>query len=186
VLATDVPPVLELLRHNVEQNVAALPWSTGRIDIRELDWTVLPESWTWNNPSTIATHGTVAENSASAHVHPHFDLVITADTLYQPTLTQPLLRSLHHLITMTSSSFPPTSDSSSSRTRCYVALERRDPALIDAALNSAQQEFGFTCDRVPPRKLAKAMKEAALNWEKDDWDGVEIWELSLPNSSAQI
>ena len=61
----------------------------------------------------------------------------------------------------------------------YICLERRDPGLIDYALSEARDMWNFTVERVPHKKVVKTMDKGGVRWDKDDWDGVEIWKLSL-------
>jgi predicted nicotinamide N-methyase len=175
VVATDVPLVLPILSENLDHNIPLLPLAAGSVVVRELDWTVLPENWSWTHPLSIASQGaptSLTDESSAKDLSPPFDLIITADTLYHDELVAPLLRTLHHLVLLSPGS------------KCLLALERRDPALIDRAIAAARQDWAFTCSRVPPRRLAKAMARAGLEWAKEDWDGVELWELSLPVKKA--
>jgi protein N-lysine methyltransferase METTL21D len=173
-LATDVPLVLPTLTSNINQNKGYLPLTAGALVICELDWTVPPEKWTWSGSHSIASLEVLplANESIQDTPRPPFDLIITADTLYHDELVAPLLRTLHHLVSISSLPNRPSP-------KCFVALERRDPALIDRALASAREDWAFACERVPPRKLVKAMVRAGLQWAKEDWEGLEIWELSL-------
>jgi hypothetical protein len=180
-LATDVPLVLPILTENIYQNRMLLPSAAGVLAIRELDWTVPPQEWSWSGVRSIASpHALDPANGDPIPntLLPPFDLIITADTLYHDELIPPLLRTLHHLVSVSSIPDRPAP-------KCFVALERRDPALIDRALKSAREEWAFACERVPLRKLVKAMARADLKWAKEDWDGVEIWELSLPAKKSR-
>lgn len=106
---------------------------------------------------------------------PPFDLIISSDTLYSPEITHPLLRTLHALsrssisATGTSNRSPPV----------YLCLERRDPELIDRALTEARDTFDFLAQRVPHRKLARALERGGAIWDKNDWEGIELWKLTL-------
>lgn len=147
----------------------------------ELDWTVPPEEWSWSGTQPIASQqilGFQDSKTISDMPMPPFDLIITADTLYHDELINPLLRTLHHLVSISSGPDGPPP-------KCLIALERRDPVLIDRALTSARKDWGFACERVPPRKLVKAMARAKLQWAKEDWDGVEIWELYLSEKKSR-
>jgi hypothetical protein len=150
--------------------------------VKELDWTVSPEQWKWHHPTTVTSVDKgpdidqgisfdSTEDSTVQHQKPPFDLIVTTDTLYHTALVTPLLRSLKHLVT--------SSTVGRSAPRCLVALERRDPPLITAALNEARDSWDFKCERVPQRKIVRAMERAEMRWKKEDWEGVEIWELSL-------
>ncbi|KAG9101671.1 hypothetical protein FRC06_002736 [Ceratobasidium sp. 370] len=146
VVATDAhPAVLSLLEQNVRRNNSDLP---GTIQVCKLDWCVPPEEWDLANVTTRP-----------------FDLVLTADTLYSPHLIPHLLRTLRYL------ACPPGSAS----ILTYIAFERRDPALIDAALASLPDPT-----RIPHRKLAKSMHATGWgDWDADDWAGVEVWKTLL-------
>lgn len=116
-----------------------------------------------------------AEHSEE-RLDPPFDMIISADTMYEPSLVEPLLRTLHHLSQLSINSAkraPPV----------YLCVERRDPALIDQALASARDTWKFTVERIPQRKITKAMEKGGLVWEPEDWDGVEIWKLNLRNTA---
>ncbi|KII89216.1 hypothetical protein PLICRDRAFT_40849 [Plicaturopsis crispa FD-325 SS-3] len=179
VLATDVPAVIStVLTRNVEHNTPLLsPDSAGSIQIRELDWTVPPEEWRWDNDSAIASATSPpAAPSTAGQLRPPFDLIITSDTLYSPSLIDPLLRTLHALAVQSFTSRPPP---------IYVCIERRDPALIDTALARARDTWGFTTERISQGKVSRAMsRHGGIKWAKDDWDGVEVWKLVLQRSSA--
>lgn len=184
VLATDVPNVITtVLSQNIAQNAAVLPAGSGCIEIRELDWTVTPEKWSWDNDRVIASAS--CENSPGAsnlqfaslqaecslqRTGPPFDLIVTSDTVYSPELAQPLLRTLHTLCSL----------SRTPHTRCppiYLCIERRDPALIDRTLAEAKDVWGFTVVRIPHRKVVKAMDKGGVKWD-EEWEGIEIWKLT--------
>lgn len=118
---------------------------------------------------------------ADGFLGPPFDLIISSDTLYSPEITHPLLRTLHAL---SSCSISATGTSSSPRSPpVYLCIERRDPVLIDRALAEARETFDFVAERVPHRKLAKALERGGAVWDKSDWEGIELWKLTLhPNS----
>jgi len=124
---------------------------TGNVHVAELDWT-----WDVDRVTTA--------------VKLPFDMIISADTVYSPDIIQPLLRTIHAV----------SVSSAPRRPLIYLAVERRDPALIDRALSEARETWGFRVERVPHKKLVKAMAKAALHWDREDWDGVEIWKLVPP------
>lgn len=167
VVATDTRAVLSsVLQHNIDSNRHNLPEGSGTIQTRELDWTVDPARWTWSHPTVIASHDYTDSDTPTDTLHPPFDLILTADTLYSPQLVRPLLRVLHAL-TVTHS------------TPIYLALERRDPHLIDDALQQAHELWSFSVQRVPHKKVTKALVRAGCHWNRVDWEGVEIWKLVL-------
>ncbi|CAE6418560.1 unnamed protein product [Rhizoctonia solani] len=177
VLATDAhPSVISLLTQNIQRNSQNLP---GSVQVRELDWCVPPERWDWSDPSSITS-----PRAYSDVVPRSFDLIVTADTLYVPHLTPHLLRTLDHIqaLTPVTRSSPPSSNSNQSeannnhrprRPTTLVALERRDPALIDSALALVPGSL----TRIPHKKLSKALQGVGWNWDASDWEGVEIWKI---------
>ncbi|KAG6878702.1 hypothetical protein C0993_011517 [Termitomyces sp. T159_Od127] len=171
VLATDIPPVIaSVLAPNIQNNLGRLPPASGSIQVRELDWTVPPDDWTWDHPSAVASPSASLPSSDAGLLRPPFDLICTADTVYDASLVQPLLRTLHALcIASTATRTPPV----------YLCLERRDPALVDRCLSDARHTWGFHVQQIPRRKLAKAMHKAGMNWPREDWEGIEIWKFTL-------
>ncbi|KAG6854628.1 hypothetical protein C0991_004230 [Blastosporella zonata] len=174
VLATDIPHVISsVLSPNILTNLHRLPPASGSIQVSELDWTIPPDAWIWNSPSAIASASLTTSHTNTQQ--PPFDLICTADTVYTPALIQPLLRSLHALCTLSIAAAP-----SARPPPVYLCLERRDPVLADRCLADAHDTWGFHLERIPPRKIAKAIQKAAMNWPKEDWEGIEIWKLTLP------
>ncbi|KAI0318641.1 hypothetical protein OF83DRAFT_1056493 [Amylostereum chailletii] len=180
VLATDTTHVISsTLSNNVTTNSAHLPLLSGDIQVRELDWTVPPDNWNWQHPVSIASHSfpLTPEDTATSALRPPFDLIISSDTLYTSQLVQPLFRTLH---AAASRSLTPSGRS----VPVYLCIERRDSDLIDKALADAQHIWGFSVDRIPHRKVVKAMEKGGLKWSPDQWDGVEIWKLQLKKTTA--
>ncbi|KAI0673098.1 hypothetical protein C8Q78DRAFT_969837 [Trametes maxima] len=178
VIATDLQDVVSsVLSGNVSRNRASLPSNSGSVQVRILDWTIPPDQWVWDNPYAIASSQGEKQAPAGQHgslLGPPFDLIITSDTIYSTTLVTPLLRALNGLCTASLSLLP--------ETRCppvYICIERRDPALVDHALSHARDSWNFKVDRIPHKKLAKAIEKAGAHWEKGDWEGVEIWKLAM-------
>jgi hypothetical protein len=188
VLATDIPNVIcTVLSQNIAQNAAILPPDSGSIEICELDWTVPPEKWSWNNlnDKVVASELSLSASDlklsslrSDLAIQPldlPFDLIVTADIIYSPELAQPLLRTLFALCG--------ASNRVSAHVRSppiYLCIERRDPTLIDRTLAEARGVWGFTVVRIPHRKVAKAMEKGGVEWKLEDWEGVEIWKLTLP------
>lgn len=182
VLATDHNKVLStVLQRNIDSNLASLPAHSGTIQVRELDWTVLPEKWTWDSSTAISTSlpqqpGLSSDQRPTrSTLVPPFDLIVSADTVYSLELIQPLLRTFHAICT--ASSLSPTLQNRSPP--IYLCIERRDPALVDTAFLEAQDTWGFRISRISHRRVSKAMEKHRLKWSKEDWDGVEIWKLTL-------
>ncbi|KAB5593060.1 hypothetical protein CTheo_3525 [Ceratobasidium theobromae] len=154
VLATDAhPAVLALLRRNVARNAPGL---AGSVHVRQLDWSVPPDLWDWDHPTSITAQPPSQPTSRS------FDLVITADTLYAPDLTPHLLRTITHIQAL-ATDHPVTT---------YIAFERRDPALIDAALALIPHLV-----RIPRKKLLKAVHSVGWHWQSADLHDLEVHKL---------
>ena len=157
--------------------------------MRELDWTVKPEQWNWDHPTAVASTSAHSVSSTPAdptsnlqersYPRPPFAAIISADTLYEPSLVTPLLRTLH-----TAATLSPSGPSSTRSAPVFLCVERRDPAVIDAALQEAVDVWGFTLERVPRRKLSKALERAGFaGWKAEDWEGMEVWKLVLKGDS---
>lgn len=160
VLATDTPHVCNsVLRHNIAVN---LPTTGGTIQVRELDWNVDSDKWSWNDPMHITPSGDTSDKSGSNLLAPPFDLIISSDTLYDVSLVQPFFRTVRALAASNHEAKPPL---------LLLALERRDPQLIDTALASAPVPL----TQVPMKKIRKALERAGIRWDMSDWEGVEIW-----------
>ena len=173
-LATDIPHVISsVLQKNIANNLSALPIGSGTVQLRELDWLVPPAKWTWDSETIIASnYPTIPSESKESPtlLHPPFDLIISADTVYATELVEPMLRTLHALSMLSSPShFPPI----------LLCIERRDPILVDRLLADAKGKWGFTVERIPHKKLVKAIEKSGTRWAKDEWDDVELWKLRL-------
>lgn len=175
VTATDIPPVLDsVLRPNVRAGLYQLV-NTGlavadQIHVAELDWMAAPGRWLWHPqfgfPSTKEHTNTPDTNIAA---ETHFDLILTADTIYEPSLIRPLFSTIAHLCTRQADSRPTV----------LLALERRDPAHITEALSIAQEEYSLNFKQIPVKRVRKIFDTLGdgATWSRDDWDGVEIWKL---------
>ncbi|KAI0636846.1 hypothetical protein C8Q77DRAFT_1071137 [Trametes polyzona] len=180
VVATDLHDVVSsVLSGNIARNLTQLPPDAGTVQVRVLDWSVPPDHWAWDDPQTIASSRAEKPHpavQAGSILSPPFDLVLTSDTVYSADLVTPLLRALHALCLASASApelrSPPV----------YLCLERRDPALVEHALSQARDRWSFKVDRIPHKKLAKAIEKSGARWEKGDWEGVEIWKLTLLRS----
>ncbi|KAJ7709963.1 hypothetical protein B0H17DRAFT_1030012 [Mycena rosella] len=174
IIASDLPWVISTcLAKNIESNISQLRPGAGEILVRELDWTVPPHQWLFDHPTIIAST-TCSQTPAVEQQLPHpFDIIISADTIYDMALVTPFLRTLHALCTQSVAAL-----SSSRVPVVFICLERRDPAVIDRTLQEASV-WGFTATRVAPRKVSKALVKSGIKWDKEDWDDVEIWKLSF-------
>ncbi|KAF5380904.1 hypothetical protein D9615_003887 [Tricholomella constricta] len=179
VLATDIPHVISsVLAKNIQDNLNKLPPASGTIDVRELDWTIPPDHWTWNDTTVVASASSSSLPSSDVNtplLNPPFDLICSADTVYTAALVEPLLRTFHALCTLSLAA-----SASARAPPIYLCIERRDPALVDRVLADARDTWGFTVERVPHRKLVKAMDKGGIKWPKAEWEGVEIWKFTLP------
>lgn len=169
-LATDTRNVVQsVLDSNIQANLTALPQSAGSIETRELDWTVPPDSWCWDNPLSVTS---LADSPFPGLLQPPFDLIISADTVYSHELVTPLLRTVHALCTSSHSL-------SQKHPHVLLCVERRDPELVDTLFAEARDTWGFSVDRVPSTKLAKSLDKGGLKWSRSDWEDVEVWKLRL-------
>ncbi|KAJ7285898.1 hypothetical protein C8J57DRAFT_1286154 [Mycena rebaudengoi] len=174
VITSDLPWVItKCLANNIESNLPRLiPGASGQILVRELDWTVPPDRWLWDHDTIIASQS-CSGNEQPQPLSVPFDLIVTADTVYSVSLITPLLRTIHALCTLSMSLTQRRSPT------VFICVERRDPAVVDKMLEDAKSAWGFTIVRVPPRKIPKAMEKAGIKWERQEWEGVEIWKLTL-------
>ncbi|KAJ7156031.1 hypothetical protein C8R43DRAFT_998932 [Mycena crocata] len=171
VVVTDLPWVISTcLAKNIETNLSRLPPDSGDILVRELDWTIPPDQWVWDHETIIASP--TCSPSAEQRLSSPFDLIISADTVYDLALVTPFLRTLHALCTQSLAL-------SSRAPVVFICLERRDPAVIDQTLSDATSIWGFTTTRIASSKLSKALGKSGLKWDKEDWDGVELWKLTF-------
>ncbi|KAF9652829.1 hypothetical protein BDM02DRAFT_3160237 [Thelephora ganbajun] len=172
VVATDLPNVIDsVLSQNVSNNAHL---TAGTIHVRELDWVAKPEQWSWTDANSVSSPSLSKDPPTEDPIGPPFDLIVTSDTVYIPQLAQHLLHTIHTLasLSLTGGKSP----------LILLCFERRDPLLIDRTLNDARQLWGIKPERVPHKKLTQAMEKAGLKWEKEDWDGVELWKLKLAKS----
>ena len=225
-VATDIDSVVHnVLRPNIQRNTRLLHERngsihtdcTGTVQVRELDWTVEPKEWTWDDPACIASpqHKNRActemvnrkdclnhksDATESKLLFPPFELIVTSDTLYSASLVTPLLRTLHHLCLLSTSTPPHVPDTASDVVEgkptegspfttpskspiIYLAIENRDPGLVSSFLTEAKEEWGFSLSRIPYRRIIRAMERGGLNWAKSEWEGVEIWKLQIGSSA---
>ncbi|EGG09739.1 uncharacterized protein MELLADRAFT_47341 [Melampsora larici-populina 98AG31] len=149
VLATDIEPSLtSILMPNVKGWVSSSSAESGPLCVGRLDW---------NLPINYRTIQSWLESKIE------FDLIVTTDTVYTSELLRPLLMTLKNL-----------SDSSTRPPPIYLALERRDPALVESFFKMADQ-LNFKADRIDHSSLVKLTEQ--MGWELDDWEGVEVWKL---------
>jgi len=151
------PPLssIKFLRPNVLSNAElCLP---GNVQARELDWTALQTLKSWSTSDTIV---------------PPYDLIFTSDTIFSPELSLALLTAIHLLCTLSIEISLPAP-------LVYLALENRDPRLVDGVLKRARNDFNFSTKRVKQAKVSAALRKGGLDWSADEWEGIEIWTLAL-------
>lgn len=187
VLATDLPGIISsVLLPNIQNN-ARLHNLPGTVQVRALDWTISPSEWNWDDGTFIAPTsncGYVSSCNRNTNLRPPFDLIVSSDTVYNPSLTTPLLRTIHHLLHLTSgrqsSSKPSRKKSKNPFPPVLLALEARDPEQIASFFQIARNDWELGGKRVPIPRVRRAMGRSGLgDWKSEDWDGVEVWELSV-------
>lgn len=172
-MATDLPIVIDsVLSQNVTDNAHLV---AGDVHVRELDWMVEPEHWSWTDAKSVSSPSLPKDLLTEDPPGPPFDLIVTSDTVYIPQLAQPLLRTIHALASLSSAG--------GKSPLILLCFERRDPLVIDRTLNDARHIWGFKPERVHYRKLTQAVEKAGLKWDKEDWDGVELWKFKLAKPS---
>lgn len=205
VITTDIdPPYSSVLLPNIAANSpppsrsGAVTRCGGQIVTLLVDWTVA---------------GDVDALLAEADARGGADLVVTADTLYSPSIVDSLLACLARLKrrgTLRQQQLDVQQEEKDEEeqeqrrkpevkakakakagkgkkgtakvngTRVLVALERRDPSLIEMSLARARSsEHGLEPERVPQRVLNRAVDDhlGRCHWSRHDWDGVEVWHM---------
>ncbi|WVW78573.1 hypothetical protein I302_100529 [Kwoniella bestiolae CBS 10118] len=177
VISTDIEPVLSgVLRPNIENNLRVLRNSglnleEGDVYVEELDWMNIASLYD-NSQIQIQLRNNDQEIGMGMDVPSELDylktidMIIMSDTFYSPTLTFPLWKTLLYISRLTPTSNKPPI--------IYISLERRDPTLIDAALDLGR-EMGFELKKVNRSRLSREMQSSKWGWKGDDWEGVEVW-----------
>ncbi|GAA6029333.1 hypothetical protein JCM8097_003624 [Rhodosporidiobolus ruineniae] len=165
ILATDVDMIVDgVLQQNVEANGEVIKRAGGgKVEAKVLDWFQPPGKWSWRRPGDT-------QEAGDPPLEPPFDLIVTADTVYEPSLSQPLLQTLHGLASLSPSA------------PIYLALESRDPSLVASFLSSALSDWNLKPTRVGHDRIRRLVerKEGTLGWEDEEvWEGVEVWKLKL-------
>lgn len=196
-LATDLATItLRILAANLRRNTLEGRKGVGvevggdggaRIKAATLDWTHDPDAWDFQAQDVTPVppsffEMTPARTSPASETNvfePPFDLILTSDSLYHPSLLQPLLSTLQSLSLL--------STQQGTKPLIYLALENRDPLLI-AQFWTLANDRGFKCSRVDPGRLVRILEAdypapeggiINLGWMREEWDGVEIWKMSL-------
>lgn len=170
-MATDIEPVLSgVLKPNVESNRNELmrQEGAGSLKVLELDWMTFKEE---------ALERLYQETGSE-----NIDLIFTADTIYHPKLVFPLFNVISLLLKdQASKSYKP---------KVLLGLERRDDAQVISAF-SVGRETGLEMVRLQDRKVRRSVDEYVAGfkfdetnkqgkgWKRDDWEGVELWEIKL-------
>lgn len=175
VTTTDIEPVLSRV---LAPNVAVAPRGGGVIEARELDWFDAvdpPSKNTDTSPQHLPpepTSASTASSLPSTHPQPsltlldeEYDMVVTTDTIYAPNMTPALWAAIERVCAPRKGRRTPT---------LYIALERRDPRVVDAALEMGRSK-GCTLRRIAQGRLVKALERAGWHWKPEDWEGVEVW-----------
>ncbi|GAC75744.1 hypothetical protein PANT_18d00043 [Moesziomyces antarcticus T-34] len=172
VVATDIEPVLDsVLRPNIDAGLYQLV-NEGHADPEQihvctLDWTAAEECKTGSLRDAIWRMNSTESSGTSGG--PRLDLIVTADTIYEPGLIRPLLSTISYVYRRQTDVKP----------TILLALERRDPAHIDHALQIARDDFDLPLKQIPAKRIRKIFDTLGdgATWTRDDWSGVEIWKL---------
>ena len=156
VIATDVEPVVtSILESNIQHNMGTLRsevgLGVGEVEVRELDWTR-------------------SLDAGMEDLALDVDMVVMSDTIYHPDLNPHLFETIRFISRLRLEHGGPGKKAPA----VYLALERRDPVLVDAALALAE-DTGFTLKRVGQGNVVKAVKSAGWGLQESDWEGVEVW-----------
>jgi protein N-lysine methyltransferase METTL21D len=158
VIATDIaPPLHTVLRPNINQN------SQGNVKVCSLNWTTIDDDMVEKDEFEV-------------------DLIITADTIYQPTLVDGLFKTIQILLKKALDKH--SSYSQKRRPHALIALERRDDEQIKSALNCATEQYNLILKQISPREVRKAVDACFGNtsrWPRHVWDDVEIWRADYFN-----
>lgn len=144
---TDVEPALSsVLLPNVATNLGAFARTGGTVAVVPLDW----RQFLGANGDAVSSAQTWTQEALDSKAST-FDSIITTDTIYDPSLIEPLLCTLR--------AFSSLAGPAQRSAPILVALERRDPGLVDSAL-AAASEMGFDVVRVGPGRVAKCLAKA--------------------------
>jgi predicted nicotinamide N-methyase len=144
--------------------LAALGWDVTATDVAEVVDGVLAGNCE-RNEAAVRGRVTVQvldwfSSGQGGEQGEKYGMIVTTDTLYEPSLVRPLLNTIRKY--------------AGAATTVWVALEVRDKAVIEAALEMAK-EMGIVLSRIPRTRLRKALKAAGMAWKEEEWEGVEVW-----------
>lgn len=158
VVVSDEPAALAAVTvPSLERNAAALTRRTGAhllapseasaIAAAALDWRASAED---------------TQRTAHAHAPNPLDMLLTTDTAYEMSLVPPLLQTLHTLATP-------------QHTILFIAIERRDPLVLDHTLSLAA-DLGLHLGRLDPALVrAAAARFGNPAWPAEDVDDLEVY-----------
>uniref|UniRef100_V5F141 Uncharacterized protein n=2 Tax=Kalmanozyma brasiliensis (strain GHG001) TaxID=1365824 RepID=V5F141_KALBG len=131
----------------------------GQIEVCELDWTIQPEDWQLCLDSGSPSAGEYPDNTEMREPQ-HFDLILTADTIYEPSIVRPLLSTIARLYRRRSGHSPTV----------LLALERRDPTHVTEALRVARDEYDLPFKQIPVKRVRKIFDTLGdgATWSRDD------------------
>lgn len=185
VISTDIEPIVStVLRPNAAAAARVLPAGSGKVVVRELDWVA------------VSAGGELrldlddnAEQGTRTQLPPALDLLATADTVYAPELVPHFWATITRICRECEQSGKgernsPGRDSANDgdgdddatagrAPKFFFAIERRDPRMLDAALEQGRQA-GMELRRVAHGRVARAV-ERAYGWKNEGWEGVEVW-----------
>lgn len=185
VTTTDIdPPLTHVLRPNIARNSARM--AIAHVVAADLDWCTFPSFPPATDKSLCANQDFIPEGCGD-WLQP-WDTIVTTDTIYHADLIQPLLKTLRTLSILAASAKQVDADSSSSVNASlpsypsiYVALENRDPSLVNSALELARV-YGFTVKRISQSRVDKCLTKSGWSWDrnaKQDYDGIQLWKWRL-------
>ncbi|KAI5776519.1 S-adenosyl-L-methionine-dependent methyltransferase [Geopyxis carbonaria] len=149
VVATDLPVVVAgVLGRNIAANEGLCSGGGGSVEVAELDWFAV----------AAAAEGEAQGEGA-------YDLVVTADTVYEPSYVGALVETAWRSLRRGGTAL--------------VAVERREEEVIDGAMERAR-ERGFLVTRVGEEVVRRGFVKAGCVWEERDWVGGEVWKWRKP------
>lgn len=184
VTTTDIePPLSQVLRPNIERNSAR--FAQGSITASVLDWCTFPTSLAADDAGPLDGQNTLP--GSVGHWRRPWDSIVTTDTIYHADLVEPLIETLRSLSILAASAkrierkdASETSDGLS-YPPIYVALENRDPKLVNTALEAAKAH-GFILKRISQSRVDKCLLKSGWSWDRDakqDYDGIQLWKWRL-------
>jgi hypothetical protein len=185
VTTTDIePPLSQVLRTNIERN--ATRFALGSITATDLDWCTFPSNLSDSTPLED-----LPSNFLSKWQQP-WDSIVTTDTIYHADLIEPLISTLRTLSILAASAKridfqnknPNETSEAPSYPPIYVALENRDPKLVNRALDAAKAH-GFILKRISQSRVDKCLLKSGWSWDRDakqDYDDIQLWKWRLAST----